>query len=238
MVTRSEWKQQIPQSAVPSGTAQTNTPLPPDNKHRPDLIQTSESPDEMCTPALNNDDGNRATTNDYGIDFSYIRTVCESDNLECDVDLSPSTFAEHRCPEWPTEAFGPTHQHYAKIYNAVASTGIPNAIGSRIILPTMLNIPAWELYLAGYDDTLLDYVKYGFPMGYVGPVSDTASLPNHLSATQFPDHVDAFIQKEMSLGGLVGPFTKTLFVEWCHVSPIMKRQKANMLTWTHTRVSP
>ena len=69
------------------------------------------------------------------------------------------------------------------------------------MLPTKLNIAAWESYLAGYDDTLLDYIKFGFPMGYVGPASDTTSLPNHPSAVQFPDQVDLFIEKEMSLGG-------------------------------------
>ena len=31
----------------------------------------------------------------------------------------------------------------------------------------------------------------------------------------------------MSLGGLVGPFTKTPFVEWCHVSPLMTQPKAD-----------
>ena len=67
-----------------------------------------------------------------------------------------------------------------------------------------------------------------FPMGYIGPTSDTTSLPNHpsTSATQFPSQVDAFITKEMSLGGLVGPFTNPPFVGWCHVSPIMTRPKA------------
>ena len=73
---------------------------------------------------------------------------------------------------------------------------------------------------------LLDYIIYGFPMGYAGPVSNTVGIPNHTSGTQFPAQVDAFVRKEMSLGGIVGPFTAPPFTEWAHLSPMKTRPKA------------
>ena len=141
--------------------------------------------------------------------------------------MEPETFAKHRRGTWPRPNFDPEFHHYADIYSAVRETGLPNAIASRIVLPTKLNIPAWEKYLAGYDDTLLDYIKYGFPMGYVGPTSDTPSTVNHPSATQFRPQIDEFIQKEKSLGGLIGPFDDPPIIEWAHISPLMSRPKAD-----------
>ena len=100
-------------------------------------------------------------------------------------------------------------------------------MGTRLVLPTRLNLDAWNTYLQGYDDTLLAYINYGFPMGYIGPVSDTVSVPNHPSALQFGEHVSEFVDKERSLGGLIGPFDTPPFIGWCHVSPLMTRPKSD-----------
>ena len=53
------------------------------------------------------------------------------------------------------------------------------------------------------------------------------TTPNHPSATDYPDHIREFIDKEMDLGGLVGPYEKPPFVPWCHVSPLMSREKGD-----------
>ena len=178
-------------------------------------------------PALPISAEERAESNEACINFTHIRDLCENDSRECDIDLGPAQFAGHRRKNWPHDDFGPHHPVLSKIYIAVRDTGIPNALGARIVLPTKLNIPAWEEVLKGYDDTLLDYIKFGFPMGYIGPVSDSSDTPNHPSATQYVSQVDSFVEKELSLGGLVGPFGTPPFNEWTHVSPIMTRPKAD-----------
>ena len=129
----------------------------------------------------------------------------------------------HRKLNWPAAQFGPHYDDLAKIYDVVRETGMPNACGARLTLPTELNIPAWEKYLRGKDELLLAYIKFGFPLGYVGPVSDTVRTDNHPSARAYPAQVRRFIQKEMDLGGIVGPFKSPPFVGWAHVSPIMTR---------------
>ena len=59
------------------------------------------------------------------------------------------------------------------IFDVVRDTGLPNSLGARIPVPTTLNVPEWERLL-GHDnqyDELLDFISYGFPLAYMGPVT-------------------------------------------------------------------
>ena len=47
---------------------------------------------------------------------------------------------------------------------------------------------------------------------------------NHLSARNYPLDVDKYIQEELKIGSLVGPFTEPPF-EFFHCSPLMSREK-------------
>ena len=68
-------------------------------------------------------------------------------------------------------------------------------------------------------------VKFGFPLGYLGPVSDTTAIDNHPSAVNYHKAVTKVIDKEVDMGGLIGPFQSPPFEEWCHVAPLMSRPK-------------
>ena len=169
----------------------------------------------------------RAEQNDCRIDFGKIREVCEKNKMVHDIDFDPMTLRAHRRTEWPRQAFASADTSLAYIYTTVRDSGIPNAMESRLELPTKLNLEAWSRYLAGRDDQLLDFIRFGFPMGYMGPASNTMNIANHPSAVQFPTHVDAFVAKEIALGGLIGPLTRPPFQGWAHVSPIMTRPKSS-----------
>ena len=163
--------------------------------------------------------------------FDNIRRVCAGkDTLgtPC-VDTRPQAVAEHRREQWPEMVQHPSHPDLVCIYDAVRHTGLPNAMGARIPVPSNLNIPAWESHLTalGGRDNVLDLIRFGFPTGYVGPTSDTTGVPSHPSASNFPDHINDFIRKEMLLNGIVGPFDCPPFTPWCHVSPLMSREKGN-----------
>ena len=160
-------------------------------------------------------------------DFPHIKDVCQNEKLVCQVDITPAAFQKHRMDAWPQSDFGEAHLPLASIYEAVRKTGLPNALHSKIQLPTNLNIPSWEKYLENVDDNLLSYIKYGFPMGYLGPQTDTVGIQNHPSARDFAPQVDKFIAKELALGGIIGPFNYPPFQEWAHVSPLMTRPKAS-----------
>ena len=166
----------------------------------------------------------RAGEYDYP-DFVYIRKLCEVDRMKPEIDLTPNSFAEYRRNEWPEPDMGSRLSDLSDVYDKVRRTGLPNLSGARIPIPTRLNIPAWEKYLAPTDTQLLDMLKFGFPMGYIGPSSPTLYTDNHPSALQYQSQVSDFIQKELDLGGIIGPFVHPPFRQWCHVSPLMSRPK-------------
>ena len=159
-------------------------------------------------------------------DFYRIRTMCEK-GRNPGIDTRPFIFAPHRKACWPTMNCAPTLEGLGEIYAKVKDTGIPNILGARCTLPSQLNIPKWEEYsteMGEYAD-VIDFVKYGFPLGYLGPVSDTRDTPNHPSAEDFPEQIDRFIDKEQKMGGLIGLFEQPPFTKWCHVAPLMSRPK-------------
>ena len=174
--------------------------------------------------------GEQPDTNRVSKHFDKVRRFCEG-RLPFDgpIDLRPQAVALHRQEHWPHIVNIEGREDLVYIYNAVRHTGLPNAMGARIPIPSKLNIEAWEHYLGCLGDRgrELDFVKYGFPMGYLGPISDTRHTPNHPSATEFPRHIQEFIDSEIRLEGLVGPFNTPPFDPWCHVSPLMTREKGN-----------
>ena len=91
------------------------------------------------------------------------------------------------------------------------ATGIKN----KPVLPTPVNAKVLHTYLAGYNPTLkrflIDGFVHGFRIGSEDPVY-TVNIPgNHGSALSHPAILAAKIQKEISLGRFIGPFTSPPF---------------------------
>ena len=162
--------------------------------------------------------------------FDDIRRFCEgslpSNRL---VDTRPQAVAEHRRTHWPDMIGPPGKEGLIKIYRAVRDTGLPNAMAARIPLSTGLKVEAWDFYLGRLGDRhrVLDFIKFGFATGYIGPVSDTVGTPNHPSATEYPAQVRDFIEKERRSNGIIGPCDAPPFSPWCHASPLMTREKSD-----------
>ena len=158
--------------------------------------------------------------------------MCTKDKYDGNIDTNPFAFAQHRRRTWPHPAapftmaggLGP----YASIYDAVRSTGVPNCLGARIPIPTHLHVDVWRSYVDIDNDEadLLDYVQFGFPLGYLGPISPTDDIQNHPSAPRFPDHIHKFISTKKEAVALIGPFSHPPFIPWIHLSPLMSRPKA------------
>ena len=183
-----------------------------DHTHEPDSEAERDRP---TTPQIN---------------FDRIRKVCEKDLYEkANIDLRPVVFADHRRNTWPHIVPGTLPTHMVKIYDVVRQTGVPNAMAARVRLPAALDLDAWRTALdtIGGNEQLMDFLTFGFPIDYVGPMSDSGDVENHPSATEYPVQVEAFIDKEISLKGVLGPFRKPPFAPWCHISPLMSRPKAD-----------
>ena len=165
--------------------------------------------------------------------FNEIREMCTRDISCPEVDTDPKAFSTHRQHFWPHcelgDVQGDSLAACRDTYEVVRATGLPNCMKARLPLPSGLNIEAWERYadMTGDEAQLIDFIKFGFPLGYMGPVSDTCNTPNHSSARDFPEQVSQFVGVEVRHGALVGPFLATPFAPWAHISPLMSREKSD-----------
>ena len=82
----------------------------------------------------------------------------------------------------------------------------PNFQGVRIPVPTNLNIANWAaLCVTKEDDLILQFLQFGFPAGYRGPIP-TPTFHNHPSPVHHSSDVAAYISKDLKDGAMLGPF--------------------------------
>jgi hypothetical protein len=83
----------------------------------------------------------------------------------------------------------------------------------------------WRSMAVGYEDQqVLDFLEYGFPASYGGPIPDS-TLTNHASARQHPSHIAKYVEKEVAHGAMLGPHSAPLFTPWSQVNPLLTRPK-------------
>ena len=69
------------------------------------------------------------------------------------------------------------------------------------------------------------FLRYGWPGSYTAPDIPSPSTVNHPSATAYAPHVDRFLEKEVRLGAMLGPFDAPPFHDWFQTSPLMSVAK-------------
>ena len=119
-----------------------------------------------------------------------------------------------------------TVDQFVKVAEIIQSTGLPNYKMARIPVSSALNIQAWEHYLAEYPDKrVLQYLKFGFPLSLSDnhDLHDT-DISNHASAMQHPKAVMEYLNKEMSVGAILGPVSNVPHEDY-HCSPLLTRLK-------------
>ena len=117
------------------------------------------------------------------------------------------------------------NSHMLDIYNRVLATGTYNYRVARLPLPSGLNVESWKLYLQDYHDgEIVNFLEFGWPSNFqVGnPLKST--LTNHGSGVNYNKHIDFYIEKEIGLNAMLGPFSVPP-VAPVHISPIMTRPK-------------
>ena len=64
-----------------------------------------------------------------------------------------------------------------------------------------------ESLLSNYEDKeIIDLLKFGWPIDRDPNIQLDMGGINHKGATEYEDHVDRYIQKEIGLGACIGPF--------------------------------
>ena len=100
---------------------------------------------------------------------------------------------------------------------------------------TNLNLSEWAAICTTEEDALtFDYLTFGFPAGYEGPVA-TSTFHNHLRAVHHSKDVAAYIMKELGEGVMLGPFdTPPLSLLGCKQTSLAPRKTPLYagLSWT------
>lgn len=130
---------------------------------------------------------------------------------------------------WPRLSTAATADPRLCVYTKCKAMTSYNMLGPRAPIKTCNNIGAWESHVTGHPDDawIVECVSFGFPLQYRGPPLLNEFLSNHPSATNFDYHVRKYIDTETKLGVLIGPFDAPPFVPWCHIAPLMSREKAD-----------
>ena len=114
-----------------------------------------------------------------------------------------------------------THQ-YLKMAETIRRTGLPNYRAARLPIKSGLNLEAWEYHLKDYPDKrLIQYLKFGFPLSIKDPHTlKNKEISNHFSAMAFPEQVSMYLDKEISLGAMLGPMDVPPCEDF-HCSPLL-----------------
>ena len=106
----------------------------------------------------------------------------------------------------------------------IRDSGCPNFLKCRIPVTSNLKIENWRSYLDNYwDQQVVDLLQYGFPLDFDRQCQLASTEANHASAIQYSDHVQQYLQEELTHNAILGPFTEPPFS--IHVSPLMVRDK-------------
>ena len=142
--------------------------------------------------------------------------------------IGPKAYAAHVRQLWPyptKEALlvAPFHM---RLYWDVRLTGLPNYMSVRRDIPSQLKCEAWDDLLAEYEDKeICQFLRYGWPVTFTAATPPISTPVNHASAHRHPAVITKFIQKELSLDALLGPFGAPPFSPWTKISPLMTRDK-------------
>ncbi len=94
-----------------------------------------------------------------------------------------------------------------EIHKLVVQYGLPNLRGCRIPVQSGLNITKWRTRFKRYHDSeLVDFLEFGWPVGYVGSKLPVSALVNHKGVTNHPSEIDEYLVKEIKLAAILGPF--------------------------------
>lgn len=152
----------------------------------------------------------------------------ESDSDQGLVVRTPYQLAQNRIDEWPRVKSKYNSDAPFQVYQEVRKTGLPNMLGARREVKSLLKYSIWKQTATGHqnDSFILDGIKYGFPIQYMGPPLNRENKFAHASATNYMSHIQKYVDLETSNNAMLGPFPESPFIEWLNISPLMTRPKS------------
>ena len=91
---------------------------------------------------------------------------------------------------------------------AVRASGLCNAAGLKILIPTPWNLDLFEELLKGYhDQELLKYLRFGWPIELQHIPDRITELPrNQKGVRKNVDRVNKYVSQDIGRGGVIGLF--------------------------------
>lgn len=106
---------------------------------------------------------------------------------------------------------------------------LPNFQGCRLKVPSSFDIDLWRDSLVGYNDNIVDFLEYSWPVGYNKIELPVTSFRNHNSALLHEKHIDKCIETELRYNALIGPFEENSFDIPLATSPLMPVPKKDSI---------
>ena len=117
-----------------------------------------------------------------------------------------------------------TLEEHVQLVNYVKSFNNINAIGAKVQLCTKWNLGLMQqLANSDSDREVITFLRYGWPLNHDGRATMITKF-NHPTALRFPQQVQDYIKKEVSLNCLIGPFVTPPWMP-AAVSPMSTRLK-------------
>lgn len=117
-------------------------------------------------------------------------------------------------------------QYIVAAHEAIQRSGKPNFRGCRIPIKTKMNVSFLETELENYaDKEVLEYFKYGWPIGMSHKLSNSRVCSNHKSAVDYPIQIGGYVNTQLSEGSIIGPFKNNPFSSHFFVAPLSSVEK-------------
>ena len=117
--------------------------------------------------------------------------------------------------------------HNLLLAHKVISSGVHNRFGCRIPVKSCWIIELMHSLLADYHDKEVpEWLTFGFPISRPLNIQDpTPAEVNHRGTTRFEDHINDYINSELKLDAMMGPFSIPPFLSRIGILPLSSRPK-------------
>ena len=127
--------------------------------------------------------------------------------------------------KWLAQADVDIHKHHQ-----VIEKGYPNRWGARIPVDSKWDLHEFEKLLGNYEDKeVVEWMKYGWPTGRLPTLKDPElARKNHRGASDYPEALSKYVDKELKKGAVMGPYAKIPFHKKVGISPLSTRPKREL----------
>ena len=111
--------------------------------------------------------------------------------------------------------------NFVETHTKIALSGQPNFLGCKIPVVSNLKLDFWKSMLSQYhDNDVCNFLEIGFPIGFLGTLSQSFKPKNNSGAREYPDHIFRYLQKELKFQAIIGPFKSNPFITNLQLPPL------------------